>query len=1680
MYCLALVFAALAATATATGYIDGREYVYKYNGQIYTGYPRIKNQESGYAFHADVIIQPHGDYAFMKVDHVQKTQFNGEFEDVEKHPHTYVDLPEVAGVLTHPFKVYRKHGVVTHFEVSKDEPTFAVNMKRGLINLFSLNFEEMESTSPSTEENDIHQPDPTKHYYTTFEKGIMGDCETAYVVEHHPYFKTPHNNIVLNVTKTKNYHNCKSHPNQVYGVFHGHECGEAAEHEKSHTLHGSAVFHYDIRGHRHHYVIEKIDSVGEVAYTPYPLEGQTVSTIINRHLELVEERDVTTPLAIEGEAQDYDSLIYDFDFQHGFKDPVDLHKPHYLYHLTGRKVPLDQIYAQFDELIHVYDDETYHDKIKDKNFPDKFVELLRSVGTIGYEEIEALYHKYAEIPKTDATADQKKYRSLFVDVIVNIGTNPALLFGKYLIEHKLVKIQEAAYFFTQIPLHVKEVSQTLLDELQHLCEHDSLKKYETAHISCVFALSTLVHDHCVARYHPEGPEGNHKHSCKPEDAVKYFEYVAHHFESATDDKLKAAYLKAGGIMGLREILPYARPYIEGAGHPHRYFRTQALWSVLNVGWRFPDKVRDLLVPLLFNQTENYELRLTSFLILMMYKPQLYQIEGLARALKHDKDDQVRSYIHSYFQHLANSTHPCDRRVSKDAHYALRILDDVHHEFDHYDYTFSHHHYAAGYDPHYDFGGSTTFAYFASDSGYVPRAAYLGLEDFIGGQSFQTLGVGFKQYGLEKFFDKIFGPEGSFGQRSVFDLFKKRGKRDTSGVEKELNEIKAKIHLPTLESEDIHGEFFMKYMGNTLSFFHFDEKTFEDFFREGRFSIPNLPALYHKIPEFFYQRFMLNVDKLYVIPSESGLPIIFDYKQPLYYYHKNKESSFRVEPGFFPEERGGKFPEHVKFETDGHIAVDKEMFAYTGAIIPFDGVIFGAGISRRSTLSLPLKMKFDLEVKEKTFHAHWTPVAHDIYSFSYQPYTFVDSYLDTVPLTLEQNFHPVHRLSQQTHNDKFFHDALGFGFDVHSTYENDFNSEGAWLSFLFDKDYREKFYYLYANPNFEPYDVDVHFGVDDTKEVDFNIKYHYYDNEHSEEEFAANGFEDYHLNAAASDRGPFCTCSLEAEVVGHGDKERKAHAAASWTRDLKRTFHKVNFFYDRTPFASSETEHLKVCGSSFLKYPKRDLTKVATLETIGMDHKVESELKVHFGKDCSSDQKIKVEGHFDTSEEQRDLEAHRDVPDTPEHYNPYAHYYQLCLHEREHGENWGDNCMEYIHHITELHEYEFNAKYEHLSPRFLNFTNKVGGFLRHVLYNYADHNVIDVHHPEHEIHVHANISVHLPVADIRVSKPHSESHYTHVYTPYHHGFNSFPFFEDIHVKNSMSESKCKLEGDHVVTFDHYEYNLPPINCYKVIAKDCSKSEFFTVLGSKITHPKYHKALKVFLGKHKIEALPVTDDSDIIIRVDGKRVPVANDAPYLHYEGEDHSHGADFYVTFRDFYYALHSEKYGLIVEFDGHAIVIQASPYYRHKLCGLCGDFNGQKYDGYTAGDGCHYDTDEAYAYAYSIPSDTCEVPKFEKKCPDEGGFGCTKLRTKIVEKTTGKVPMTCFSTEPVAECSTHCKARATTKQTIHFHCLPSSDDSTKSLVRQQTHRVIHEVRRKSQDHEAEVEVPDVCLKTSDH
>lgn len=101
-------------------------------------------------------------------------------------------------------------------------------------------------------------------------------------------------------------------------------------------------------------------------------------------------------------------------------------------------------------------------------------------------------------------------------------------------------------------------------------------------------------------------------------------------------------------------------------------------------------------------------------------------------------------------------------------------------------------------------------------------------------------------------------------------------------------------------------------------------------------------------------------------------------------------------------------------------IDRHLITSMSIDVAYDLVHAGAGISRRSTLSLPLKLDLELATKEKKLRMKWTPVAsHEVYHYKHEPFTFIDSYVNLVPHIMEEGYFPVRRVSRHEVTVFFF-------------------------------------------------------------------------------------------------------------------------------------------------------------------------------------------------------------------------------------------------------------------------------------------------------------------------------------------------------------------------------------------------------------------------------------------------------------------------------------------------------------------------------------------------------------------------------------------------------------------------------------------------------------------------------------
>lgn len=72
--------------------------------------------------------------------------------------------------------------------------------------------------------------------------------------------------------------------------------------------------------------------------------------------------------------------------------------------------------------------------------------------------------------------------------------------------------------------------------------------------------------------------------------------------------------------------------------------------------------------------------------------------------------------------------------------------------------------------------------------------------------------------------------------------------------------------------------------------------------------------------------------------------------------------------------------------------------------------------------------------------------------------------------------------------------------------------------------------------------------------------------------------------------------------------------------------------------------------------------------------------------------------------------------------------------------------------------------------------------------------------------------------------------------------------------------------------------------------------------------------------------------------------------------------------------INAPVYGLYLVSHTSSVFVQAAPFYRGKLCGLCGNFDLNGQNDFRTSDGCYHHTPWSFAQNFVIPDGQCTVP----------------------------------------------------------------------------------------------------------
>ncbi|KAG0413553.1 hypothetical protein HPB47_009286, partial [Ixodes persulcatus] len=852
--------------------------------------------------------------------------------------------------------------------------------------------------------------------------------------------------------------------------------------------------------------------------------------------------------------------------------------------------------------------------------------------------------------------------------------------------------------------------------------------------------------------------------------------------------------------------------------------------------------------------------------------------------------------------------------------------------------------SSGYDPKYDYGGATTFGQIRADDSYLPREVYLGFKHYYSGASYETASLWFESWGMDKLLNRVVGPH-SGSTTNMWNVFgRRRFPRDASA--KELKEIEDALPVTDREYDHVYGRLSLDLFGRAIDTFEFDESLFEEAANANENPLDNLKNLLGKVQRT--KSFYLSKDIETGMPSELGVPIFIEHKEVGFtYINRQKFAVDTTEDGKFSLD----FKRHYVHESGGYSMV--------GVGLTFNKTFIGVGADIQTVFNLPIDLHATLDLIHKKLSLKrplslpWNIVNHH-----FRPYTFVMPYdvatdVSTAVTTLSQPRHPLYNKDEVTSFDRtYFTDLLGYGLKV----------KGSLLSkglkkelhdFLYHSDCNKRLYYAVMNPEWHPRELQLTVIPDEqdaTTEVEVELGYEFLQpDDPRESHFPVN--DNVHGNAEVPS-----THVLNLDYALKGTKERKVSAELRYSYTKDNLKHKVQFFYNRTPFHSMDQDHSKICLDVTATFPEPEWDRLKNLAIFHEGKDLEFQMNIHQGSNCIDQ-----------------ASASRWRANRMNKYNLRVPY-NKCVEHQKQGVPLNFYCIKYLYYSSRLGKLTVDIVYKNrkdLFPMLLKYYKKVhleGGFVSTLsdYYRRATSGKLHVVSQVPPVEKYADIVV--TTEDGRIYNHFHVPIYSHLLEP-----KIFPMLGYSNMANYISYYKhkyCDLQGKSVKTFDNVVVQLPETDCFKVVAKDCSPNKRFTVLARATGNAELPKAIKAFIQSTKVELLPIAEDSALVLRVDGNRVPLTPGVPYSHT-----AHDVElFTVKMEHEYFEVTSKPYGLYLGFNGNMLVVQTANFYRGKLCGLCGDYNYERQHELVGPDLHHYNDTTEFAKSYVVPSSDCTPP----------------------------------------------------------------------------------------------------------
>ncbi|XP_022087200.1 uncharacterized protein LOC110977410 [Acanthaster planci] len=1662
----------------------GREYVYHYEGQVVSGIPGVSKEVAGIKITTDVRIQMMADNkCLLRFEQVQLAKIQTETEDPAKQLtvdklqrlQQEIETP-LLEQLVKPIEFRYFNGKVFHIVISQNEPVWASNIKKGVLELMLVNIQgtddlnepETQRTQPS---NILHQ----KEHYRVMERGIAGYCESVYNVKISDLVpdiidkEVQPKRFVLNITKTRDLLECQQRTQRSkLSLLSSRRCEKCKGQEtspapepfsefrkpnekKEELLKCLSQVRYSISLKDHNkFVIDAVVAEGKHIFQPFGQKGGKAVAFVNQTFILKSTREIQDEFIPDVENPKDQAEDLTFVFEAWKKHEHDSEEERELTEEDGTH--MRQIRTKVKTYLQKIQDNIKKDRITEEA-PKNFILLVKKLKKFSPLELQNIFDRLGKKFVSDSK-EVKERKQILLDALIQVENDKSVEILTSEIGKRSVEGEEACQILSTIAL-INEPTEEILDHVLGQCRGPVVNgpnADQQVRKTCWLSFGSLVHKACKVNQ-----------ICSEDKKQEYSMNLLAGIDPSRPEEDKRMCLKAIGNTGLvmkkttdaetdsiDHIAEIVNSNVEDVD-----LRVQAIYSLRRLAKVVPERIVPLLMSLVKNMDEDHQVRIAAYVIIMDTEPETDIVFSVITHLKNDKSKQVASFVYTHLESLASNYQKCKKNLYKVAKKALLTLKP-----------------------------------FVRGAQYSKR--------FMWAPNFWEQKVSFNTEA------SVIGTPAS--------PFPVSGSLPTTTIDPYSNQVKASGYL--------------KFFGNELRTFTLDKDTIWSYLdgtsewmreREDKMRVGENPYTYRKI-------FSLG-GGVHEIPTEIGLPLQL-WVDSAVAMALDAQGKAVLTPRLTDilQNPASKLE---RVDVEGSLTPRAAVSVMGKMKVSLDdSLMSGLYISGSLNTSAVLNGTVNVDVPKQLYQTRFnTPSSeHQAFSLRSRPYTFTyipepertqtpevardsqESYQFTKKLIKGKLMSP--RPVQNTIS--VGRESLGVEMELKTrrvprscscTYgpthlvfngpidvnvilrrgENAPENVVAYMKleheFKTPEEYQEFKEKFLAKQHFEvrssseesdevqctnrkstPKPVpQEHLKSFRTMGVDFlkrfeDWKYdsarwpftgeHVEDRSHDSTEEVipdpAKTIELYHIYFNISTNGSQPIRELISRIsLDQQDEFYKAVRFDVMT--AKKTFRPDPIHLDQIKEWTEEIQTL--CMQGELEHPtygatlpeSEKLEPIPGLPDVAQDPRVLFKFSTQWGKSCVEDQKMQIKARLQRSKKQQE-ELSEETPDKIE-----------CLKNiQETNNRYTQACKSLRREREELRAVHAELTHNELVKKtYKTFFYQGLEWITKFIWGDVKTERAEVHNPDKTVLVMGELEKTLDKLNVSVKHVRGNVRFDRLYIP--------RFLQDLKVLqpyklqqhmvmsygddllNGRNINQCKsLRNNSIITFDKRMYNYEQSKCDHILAKDCSSKERFVVLSRKLAQTSTKKSWDM---PESASSLEIEMGSEELVHWEEFKDHVKGDIAMAPQELPPKPKTlAKIIRTKLGDSIMLFAPEQELKVFFDGHNVKVELPQKYKGLHCGLCGDFNGEVSDEFVGPNREIYKNPHRFGRSYQHTTNECAK---ENQCAPVMEFA---YATEIILPG-NKKQFACISKRPLPTCLQTCRPTEEETIDVEFVCMEHEGDS---------------------------------------